>query len=86
MGGGDVYCDFFGGAPHYRARPPKLVLEASGKWDWSGLCPFPPKKMTGRGQRGGTYCGWGGGLNTVVAEMITELIRFEPEICICNGK
>ena len=23
---------------------------------------------------------------TVVAEMITELIRFEPEICICNGK
>ena len=21
----------------------------------------------------------------VVAEMITELIRFEPEICICNG-
>ena len=23
--------------------------------------------------------------NTVVAEMITELIRFEPEICICNG-
>ena len=22
---------------------------------------------------------------TVVAEMITELIRFEPEICICNG-
>ena len=23
---------------------------------------------------------------TVVAEMITELFRFEPEICICNGK
>ena len=23
--------------------------------------------------------------NTVVAEMITELIRFEPEICICNA-
>ena len=23
--------------------------------------------------------------DTVVAEMITELIRFEPEICICNG-
>ena len=22
---------------------------------------------------------------TFVAEMITELIRFEPEICICNG-
>ena len=22
--------------------------------------------------------------DTVVAEMITELIRFEPEICICN--
>ena len=22
---------------------------------------------------------------TVVAGMITELIRFEPEICICNG-
>ena len=21
---------------------------------------------------------------TVVAEMITELVRFEPEICICN--
>ena len=24
-------------------------------------------------------------LHTVVAEMITEFIRFEPEICICNG-
>ena len=24
-------------------------------------------------------------MHTVVAEMITELIRFEPEICICNG-
>ena len=23
--------------------------------------------------------------STVVAETITELIRFEPEICICNG-
>ena len=23
--------------------------------------------------------------DTVVAKMITELIRFEPEICICNG-
>ena len=23
--------------------------------------------------------------DTVVAEMTTELIRFEPEICICNG-
>ena len=23
--------------------------------------------------------------NTVVAEMVTEFIRFEPEICICNG-
>ena len=22
--------------------------------------------------------------NTVVADMITELIRFEPEICICD--
>ena len=23
--------------------------------------------------------------DTVVAEMITELIRFEPKICFCNG-
>ena len=23
--------------------------------------------------------------HTVVAEMITELVRFEPKICICNG-
>ena len=23
--------------------------------------------------------------STIVAEMITELIRFEPELCICNG-
>ena len=23
--------------------------------------------------------------DTVVAEMITELIRCEPELCICNG-
>ena len=25
-----------------------------------------------------------GSQHTVVAEMITELSRFEPEICICN--
>ena len=24
-------------------------------------------------------------LGTIVAEIITELIRFEPEVCICNG-
>ena len=47
---------------------------------------------------GGGILGLGGGgvadfifmgagifLITVVAEMIAELIRFEPEICICNG-
>ena len=27
---------------------------------------------------------WGRDGFTVVAEMITELIRFEPELCICN--
>ena len=28
---------------------------------------------------------WTCQVDTVVAEMITELFRFEPEICICNG-
>ena len=23
--------------------------------------------------------------DTIIAEMITELIRFEPEVCICNA-
>ena len=27
-----------------------------------------------------------GCLSTAVAEIITELIRFEPEVCICNRK
>ena len=33
----------------------------------------------------GVVWAWAGtGLHTVVAEMITELIHFEPDICICN--
>ena len=28
---------------------------------------------------------WNKLCHTVVAEMITELIRFEAEVCICNG-
>ena len=26
-----------------------------------------------------------GECRTVIAEMITEMLRFEPETCICNG-
>ena len=29
---------------------------------------------------------WAASQNTIVAEIITELIRLEPEVCICNGK
>ena len=35
-------CDLGGGTTYRRARPPKPVLEAQ----WSGLCPFPVRKMT----------------------------------------
>ena len=52
-GGQNVSCDFGGGGEtYYRAPPPKPLLEAS-KWDLSGMCPFPLRRMTGREQRGG---------------------------------
>ena len=31
------------------------------------------------------HASFGAFIFTAVAEMITELIRFEPKICICNG-
>ena len=44
---------------------PKPVFGRLRKWDWSGLCPFSLRKVTGRGQPegeggGGTYHTRGG--------------------------
>ena len=63
IGGGKTYRAIFGGETYYKVPPPKPVLEASEKWDLSGLCPFPLRRMTGREQRGGgnAYHKWGGG-------------------------
>ena len=46
--GQNVSYDIFGGG--MVCAP--LVLEASKSWIWSGPCPFPLRKMTGRGQTG----------------------------------
>ena len=46
-GGGNVSCDFGGGK-----RTIECALQLR-KWDLSGLCPFPLRKMTLREQRGG---------------------------------
>ena len=54
-GGGETYHAILGGEAYYRVHSPKP------KWDWSGLCPVPLRKITGREQTGGgTYQRWGG--------------------------
>ena len=58
----NVSCDFgVGGGEHTIERG--LQNHSFGgvrKWDWSGLCPFPLRKMTGREQGGGeSYHRWG---------------------------
>ena len=56
-----------GGGTSYKVCCPKPLLEASEsettfKWDWSALCPFPLRKMTGCAQtEGGEHVTTGGG-------------------------
>ena len=67
-GGGNASCDFWG-TDYYRVPPPTTTFRGLRKWDLSGLCPFPPKKMTWREQMGGkTYHRLGGGVKTVFGE------------------
>ena len=59
-GGQNVSCDFGGENVLYSA-PSKPSFGGLRKWDLSGLCPFPLRKMTLREQRGGgSYHKWGG--------------------------
>ena len=63
MGEQNVSCDFGGGETYYRVVPPsKTNFGGLRKWDLSGLCPVPLRRMTGREQRGGgnSYHRWGG--------------------------
>ena len=51
-------CDFGEGKTYHKACSPKTVEEFSESEIWSGLCPFVPREMTGRGQTGdGEICG-----------------------------
>ena len=56
------------------------------EWDWSGLCSFPLRKMTGRGQTGRKRIigGRGGGSKTVFGEgfvVCSPLLRvFHPPL------
>ena len=63
-GGGKTYRAIFGGGgkSYHKAPPPKPVFGGLRKWDLSGLCPFPLRRMTLREQRGGgkSYHKWGG--------------------------
>ena len=52
-GGQKVSCDFGGGENVPESAPSKPSFGGLRKWDSSGLCPFPLRKMTGREQRGG---------------------------------
>ena len=42
-GGQNVSCDL-GGGNVLESAPSKSGLGGLRKWDWSGLCPFPPRK------------------------------------------
>ena len=60
-GGQIVSCDF-GGV--------KRTIERAlqNQWDWSGLCPFRLRTMTGRGQREGKRITSGAGSKTNFGE------------------
>ena len=45
-GGQNISCDSWGGGGTI-GEPSKTGLGGLRKWDWSGLCPFPSKEMTG---------------------------------------
>ena len=53
MGGQNVLCDFGGGGGRTIECALQNQFGGLRKWDWSGLCPFPLRKMTGREQMGG---------------------------------
>ena len=60
MGGRNVSCDFGGGG----GRTIERALHQTGfgglrKWDWSGLCLFTLRKMTGVNKGGRSYHRWG---------------------------
>ena len=73
-----------GGGTYYRVRPSKTNFGGLRTWDWSGLCPFPLKKMTGREQTEGgkRIVGGGGGPQTIFGEgfygMFSLLLSFPP--------
>ena len=90
MGGGqNGSCNFGGrgGQSFSSVRPPKPVLEGSErKWDWSGLCPFPLRIITGREQTagGGKRIIGGGGPKSFFGEgfygMSSPLLSFPPVV------
>ena len=52
--GGKTYRAIWGGGGNVLwSAPSKTNFGGLRRWDWSGLCPFPLKKITGCEQRGG---------------------------------
>ena len=52
-GGGKTYRAILGGENVPQSNPSKTSFGGLRKWDLSGLCPFPLRRMTLRKQRGG---------------------------------
>ena len=52
-GGGKTYRAILGGESVPQSTPSKTSFGGLRKWDLSGLCPFPLRRMTLRKQRGG---------------------------------
>ena len=83
-GGGKTYRAILGGEGQRTIKcPSKTSFGGLRKWDLSGLCPFPPRKMTGREQRrGGGKRIISGGVQNVSGEgfygMFSPPLSFPP--------
>ena len=75
----DFFCDFGDGKTYHKAPPPKPSFGGLRKWDLSGLCPFPLRRMTLREQRGGGNRIISGGVQNRFWEGISWYVFPSPE-------
>ena len=92
LGNGNTYRAIFWGGNVQKSAPSKAGFGGLRKWDWSGLCPFPPRKMTGHEQRGGggNRIIGGGGSKTVFGKgfygMVSPPLSFPPPLVFLRKK